>query len=56
VILLENSNEWNLSPAKEGSSKKGARIEKKKRGETLVEKLHVLRKEKKERIKFTCYW
>jgi hypothetical protein len=22
VILLENSNEWNLSPAKEGSSKK----------------------------------
>jgi hypothetical protein len=38
VILLENSNEWNLSPAKEGSSKesekkkkKGARIEKQKR-------------------------
>jgi hypothetical protein len=33
VILLENSNEWNLSPAKEGSSKereRGARIEKKK--------------------------
>jgi hypothetical protein len=37
-MLLENSNEWNLSPAKEGSSKKrkkkkkrGARIEKKKR-------------------------
>jgi hypothetical protein len=23
VILLEISNEWNLSPAKEGSSKKG---------------------------------
>jgi hypothetical protein len=22
VILLENSNEWNLSPAKEGSSEK----------------------------------
>jgi hypothetical protein len=22
VILLENSNEWNLSPAKEGSLKK----------------------------------
>jgi hypothetical protein len=22
VILQENSNEWNLSPAKEGSSKK----------------------------------
>jgi hypothetical protein len=33
--------------------KGGARIEKKKRGETLVEKLHVLRKEKKERMKFT---
>jgi hypothetical protein len=33
VILLENSNEWNLSPAKEGSSiknKGGARIEKEK--------------------------
>jgi hypothetical protein len=32
VILLKNSNEWNLSPAKEGSSKGGgARIEKKKK-------------------------
>jgi hypothetical protein len=46
VILLENSNEWNLTPAKEGSSKrerererkerkkkekKGVRIEKQKR-------------------------
>jgi hypothetical protein len=42
MILLENSNEWNLSPVKEGSSKKrekkkerkwekGARIEKQKR-------------------------
>jgi predicted HAD superfamily Cof-like phosphohydrolase len=42
VILLEKSNEWNLSPAKEGSmkiekdrdkkeeKKKGARIEKQK--------------------------
>jgi hypothetical protein len=35
VILLENSNDWNLSPAKEGSSKKkregiGAGIEKQK--------------------------
>jgi hypothetical protein len=53
VILLENSNEWNLSPAKEGSSKKkkkkerGARIEK-KRGETSVKKLHVLRKRERE--------
>jgi hypothetical protein len=42
VIFVKNSNEWNLSLAKEGSSKKkrkkekekkekGARIEKKKR-------------------------
>jgi hypothetical protein len=33
VILLENSNEWNLSLAKEGPSKekRGARIEKQKR-------------------------
>jgi hypothetical protein len=36
VILQENSNEWNLSLVKEGTSKKrererGARIEKKKR-------------------------
>jgi hypothetical protein len=29
---------------------------KRKRGETSVEKLHVLRKEKKERIKFTSCW
>jgi hypothetical protein len=38
VILLKNSNEWNLSLAKEGSSKKrerGARIEK-KRGKTQL--------------------
>ena len=28
---------------------------KRKRGETSVEKLHVLRKEKKERMKFTRY-
>jgi hypothetical protein len=31
VILLENSNEWNLSPSKEGSSKKRKR-EKEKKG------------------------
>jgi hypothetical protein len=50
VILLENSNEWNLSPpppAKEGSSKKrGARIG----------KIHVSKKRKKERMKFTSCW
>jgi hypothetical protein len=49
VIVLENSNEWNLSPAKEGSSKKREREEqwlKRKRGETSVEKLHVLKKKR----------
>jgi hypothetical protein len=56
VILQENSNEWNLSPAKEGSSKGGEQGLKRKRGKTLVEKLHVLRKQKKERMKFTSYW
>jgi hypothetical protein len=36
VILLENSNEWNLSPAKKGSSKKKKKGQglKSKRGET----------------------
>jgi hypothetical protein len=56
VTLLENSNEWNLSLAKEGSSEKREHgLKRKKRGETSVEKFHVLRKEKKERMKFTCY-
>jgi hypothetical protein len=31
-------------------------LKRKKRGETSVEKLHVLRKEKKERMKFTSCW
>jgi hypothetical protein len=48
VILLENSNEWNLSLVKRRILKKGARIEK-KRGETSVEKLHVSKREKKKR-------
>jgi hypothetical protein len=59
VILLENSNEWNLSPppAKEGSSKKrGARIgkihvsKKKKKREDEIYKLlgEILSKERKE--------
>jgi hypothetical protein len=47
VILLENSNEWNLSPAKEGSSKKREEQGlKSKRGETSFEKLHVSKKKK----------
>jgi hypothetical protein len=55
VILLQNSNEWNLSPAKEGSSKKEREEQglKRKRGETSVEKLNVL---KKKRMKFTSYY
>jgi hypothetical protein len=37
--------------------KKGEQGLKRKRGETSVEKLHVLKKEKrKERMKFTCCW
>jgi hypothetical protein len=50
VILLENSNEWNLSPAKEGSSKKRREEQglKRKRDETSYEELRVT-KEKKER-------
>jgi hypothetical protein len=48
VILLENFNDWNLSPAKDGSSKREREREeqglKRKRGETSVEKLHVLKK------------
>jgi hypothetical protein len=60
VILLENSNEWNLSPAKDGSSKREREKReqglKRKRGETLVEKLHVFRREKKERMEFSNCW
>jgi hypothetical protein len=41
---------------KDPRKKEGARIEKKKRGEISVEKLHVLRKEKKERMKFISCW
>jgi hypothetical protein len=46
MILLENFNEWNLSPAKDGSSKREREEQglKRKRGETSVEKLHVLKK------------
>jgi hypothetical protein len=54
VILLENSNGWNISPAKEGSSKKGEKKKKEKeqglkskRGKISFEKLHVSKREKK---------
>jgi hypothetical protein len=66
VILLENFNEWNLSPAKEGSSKKrerkkGKEKEKKeqglksKRGETSYEEAPCFKRRKK-RMKFTSCW
>jgi hypothetical protein len=48
VILLENSNEWNLSPAKEGSSKKR---EKEKKREKKEEK----KGDKLSRI-FLCFY
>jgi hypothetical protein len=59
VILLENSNEWNLSPAKRMTLKKKKKKEqglKSKRGETSYEKLHVSKGEKKKRMTFTSYW
>jgi hypothetical protein len=58
VILQENSNVWNLSPVKEGSSKKRKKEQglKSKRGETSFEKLHVSKGEKKKRMRFTCCW
>jgi hypothetical protein len=56
VILLENSNEWNRSPRKEGSSKKIKKVRKEKdqglkskRGKTSFGKLHVSKREKKKR-------
>jgi hypothetical protein len=56
VVLLENSNECYLSPAKEGSLKEREREEKNKkkekeqglkskRGKTSFEKLHVSKRE-----------
>jgi hypothetical protein len=55
VILLENSNQWNLSPSKSRIPEKkerGARIEKQKRW-NLIWKAPGL---KKKRIKFTSCW
>jgi hypothetical protein len=50
MILLENSNEWNLSPAKKGSSRKKREEQglKSKRGETSFEKLHVSKKKRED--------
>jgi hypothetical protein len=49
VILQENSNQWNISQGKEGSSKKEREEQglKRKRGETSVEMLPVLRKKER---------
>jgi hypothetical protein len=46
VILLENSNEWNLFPAKRRILEKKRREKglRSKRGETLYEELHVQKK------------
>jgi hypothetical protein len=58
VVLLENFNEWNLSPAKEGSLKKKRKKERKrkteqglnsKRGETSYEEARCF---KKKRMKY----
>jgi hypothetical protein len=58
VILLKNSSEWNLPPAKEGSSKKKREREeqglKSKRGETSFEKATCFKI--KEAMKFTSCW
>jgi hypothetical protein len=56
VIFLENSNEWNLSSKKKDPKKGGEQELKRKRGETSVEKLHVLRREKKKTMRSTSCW
>jgi hypothetical protein len=60
VILVENSNEWNLSPAKrrilKKKKKKKEQALKSKRGKTSFEKLHVSKGQKKKRMRFTCCW
>jgi hypothetical protein len=64
VILLENSNEWNLFPAKRRILKKKEEKEKwskdwkAKKGETSYEEAPCFkrRKEQKKRMKFTSCW
>jgi hypothetical protein len=49
VILLDNSNEWNLSLAKEGSSEKRREQGlKSKRGETSYEEAPCFKRKKRE--------
>jgi hypothetical protein len=65
VILLKRSNEWNLSPAKEGFSRKMGREKEKKRkqglkskrGETSCEEAPCFKRRKeKKRIKSIGCW
>jgi hypothetical protein len=62
LFFVENSDEWNSPQQEEGSSKKGKKEKKgeqglkRKGGETSVEKLHVLRREKKQRMRSTSCW
>jgi hypothetical protein len=64
VILLEKSNEWNLSPSKEGSSKKKKKRErerkrekekkeqglKSKKGETSYEEAPYFKRRKEKKV------
>jgi hypothetical protein len=52
VILVENSNEWNLSPAKRRILKKKRQEQglKSKRGETSIKMLHVSKKKREDEI------
>jgi hypothetical protein len=61
VILLENSNDWNLSPTKRRILKKKEKEKKEqglkcKRGKTSFEKLHISKGEKKQRMRVTSCW
>jgi hypothetical protein len=60
MILLENSNEWNLSPVKRRILKKKKKKKdqglKNKRGETSFEKLHASKEEKNRRMRFISHW
>jgi hypothetical protein len=50
VIILKNSNEWNLSPAKEGSlKKKRSKDWKAKEVKPHMKKLHVSKGKKEKR-------
>jgi hypothetical protein len=56
VIVLEIPMSEISPQQKKDPRKKGEQGLKRKGGESSVEKLHVLRKEKKEMMKFTCCW